>query len=387
MALKKRHAKRLRQIGGWLLALVILVFVAEWVSRGMQDKLLDSKSNSLIAFDPATGYTLKPHAVADLQNPLGDRVVVDINSLGLRGREVASKRSKEFRLVGLGDSFTAALPVAVGDTYLKQLEKTIESASSSGTVYHVINAGIPGYNLEQASRLLAKLGETLDPDLVLLGLYVGDDIRDYAQETGLPVPGKGFLQKKSYLYHGLRRTYHRIRGGGPGDADPDPSEIAGWKAVLEQYGESPEDGQVTHFVQAARRETPVYRSDRITDAEWSATEMMLGEIRDRANELGAETVISLLPTKRQVLESEWVKTVELLGLSPGEYDLDRPQRELAAITSRLGIPTVDLLPVFRSAMPPDSLYWTGYPHWTPAAHALAAETIHQFLAHEDLLRP
>ncbi len=387
MAMKKRHAKRLRQIGGWLLALVILVFVAEWVSRGMQDKLLDSKSNPLVAFDPATGYTLKPHAVADLQNPVGDRVVVDINSLGLRGREVASKRSREFRIVGLGDTFTAALPVAVGDTYLKQLEKTIESASSSSTVVHAINAGIPGYNLEQESCLLAKLGEALDPDLVLVGLYVADDIREYGQEIGLPVPGKGFLQKKSYLYHGLRRAYHRIRGGGPGGADPDAPKMAAWKSTFERYGESPDDEQITRFVQLARRETPVYRSDGISDAEWSGTEMMLGEIRDRADKLGARTVIALVPTKRQILENEWAKTVELLNLSPGEYDLDRPQRELVPILSRVGIPTIDLLPVFRSALSPDSLYWTGYPHWTPVAHRLAAETIYEFLAHEDLLRP
>ena len=379
MALRKRHVKRLRAAGGYLLALIIIIFIAEWVARGMQDKLLDPKSNPLIAFHPTAGYTLKPHVAMDLENPSGDRVVIDINSLGLRDREITSKRTREFRIVGLGDTFTAAIPVGAGNTYLKQLEKRIESASSSGDAYHVINAGIPGYNLEQEFHLLEELGKTLEPDLLLLGLYVGDDVRDYGREAGLPIPGKRFLRSKSYLYHGLRRAYHKIRGGGSGDEDPDASKIAGWKAILERYGESPEDEQITRFVQVARRETPVYRSDGITDADWSATETMLGEIRDRASQLGAE--------KRQVVETEWAKTVGLLDLDATEYDLDRPQKMLIPITSRLGIPTIDLLPVFRSASSPDSLYWTGDPHWTPAAHALAAEKIYEFLAHEDLLKP
>ncbi len=387
MALKKRHAKRLRQIGGWLLFVIILVFVAEWISRGMQDKLLDPTSHPLLAFEPMTGYTLKPHAVVDLESPAGEWIVVDINSLGIRDREIASKRKNEFRILGLGDALTAALPVSADDTFLKKMEERLVSDSPSGRTDHVINAGVPGYGLRQESRLLGKIGKRLEPNVVLLGFDVGDDIQGYDRKSGLPIPGKSFLQNRSFLYHGLRRAYHRIRGGRPAPEETDPAETARLREILARYGYSFEEDRISHYVEAARDEVRLYRKEGIPDEEWNATADALARIRDETRELGAKMVIALLPTKRQVLPSEWQMTVEILGLDAGMYDRDLPQKKLGRMAAEMGIPAIDLLPVFRSASNPDSLYWPGYPYWTPAAHALAAGTIYDFLAHEDLLKP
>ena len=222
---------------------------------------------------------------------------------------------------------------------------------------------------------------------MLIGLYVGDDIREYRRKTGLPVPGKGFLQKKSYLYHGLRRAYHRIRGGGPETPVADPEDTRRWTEIFERYGERMEEDAMAHFVSAARSEIPVYAGGEGSKIQWSATEAVIRDIRDQAGLVGANTAMILLPTKRQVLRSEWEMTVELLRIDPGAYDLDGPQRRLMETAGRLEIPVLDLLPVFRSAPEPDSLYWPWHSHWRPAAHALAADAIYEFLAHEDLLKP
>jgi hypothetical protein len=385
MASRKRVLKRLRQIGGYLLAVIIIVLIAEWVSRGMQDKLLDPREYPVRAFDPFVGYTFKPYLATDIENPAGERVVIDINSLGLRDREITVKGRSEIRIVGVGDGLTAATTVSLSNTYLKQIERMAQDEAGADRILRVINGAVDGYNLEQVCGLLMKLGEQLDPDVVLLGLHVGDDIRDYGKRQGLALPGKKSLRKKSYLYHLLQCWYQKIKSRKP-DVAPDPAELKAWRDVLTRYEESPEDDALIRYVRGAKREVLLYHRDGIPETSRSMTQDVLGEILKCTETRGAKLVLALLPTKRQVLPREWEKTTELLDLEADDYDLDQPQEVLFDIASDLQIPAVDLLPAFRDHPTRDSLYWQGYRYWTPEAHRLAAEVIYDFLVRGGLLQ-
>ena len=95
---------------------------------------------------------------------------------------------------------------------------------------------------------------------------------------------------------------------------------------------------------------------------------------------GAKLVVVILPTKLQVVPMGLVEVSAILDLDTEGFDLSQPQRVLLEITDRLEIPTVDLLPAFRSHPSPESLYFPWYRYWNETGHRLAAEEIHGFLA-------
>ena len=98
-------------------------------------------------------------------------VAVRTNSQGFRDREYPPKASS-FRILGLGDSFTFGFGVEEGESFLA----LVEDGLRDGAV-EVINGGLVGGGPESAARLLEVEGPRLEPDLVVLGFYAGNDAR------------------------------------------------------------------------------------------------------------------------------------------------------------------------------------------------------------------
>ena len=100
---------------------------------------------------------------------------VHVNSLGYRDDEILrQKRPDEYRVLGLGDSFTFALGVRFEDLWVQQLERALAALLSPSRSAQVINAGVAGYNTRQELILLDTEGWLLDPDLVVVGFYWND---------------------------------------------------------------------------------------------------------------------------------------------------------------------------------------------------------------------
>ncbi len=91
-----------------------------------------------------------------------------INSLGLRGEEVKSHKTKR-RILTLGNSCTFGWGVSYQDTYAQQLESLLNG------VYEVINGGIPGYSSFQGRRFFEKELIGLQPDIVCI-LFAWNDL-------------------------------------------------------------------------------------------------------------------------------------------------------------------------------------------------------------------
>ncbi len=90
-----------------------------------------------------------------------------INSLGLRGEEVASHKTRG-RILTLGNSCTFGWGVAYEDTYAQQLESLLNGA------YEVVNCGVPGYSSFQGRCFFANELARLQPDIILI-LFAWND--------------------------------------------------------------------------------------------------------------------------------------------------------------------------------------------------------------------
>lgn len=122
-----------------------------------------------LAADARRGYRLTP-GLRDFDFH-GTQLSTD--AIGARGtREYAVPRaSGATRIVALGDSFTFGEGVGDDDTWPAQLERSLASAE-------VVNLGAPAYAHDQMYFALEDVGVALEPDVVILGFYPNDLMRD-----------------------------------------------------------------------------------------------------------------------------------------------------------------------------------------------------------------
>lgn len=122
-------------------------------------------------------FTLKRNyrgTAPSMEQPNGI-VQVTTNSLGLRAKETTvEKPAGTKRILVLGDSYTFGVYVGDRETYSAVLEELLRG---DGLNVEVINAGYAtGWDTDHQYCWLVNRGLAFDPDVVILGFFVGNDI-------------------------------------------------------------------------------------------------------------------------------------------------------------------------------------------------------------------
>jgi lysophospholipase L1-like esterase len=93
---------------------------------------------------------------------------ISINRLGFRGREIAREKGNAYRIVALGESTTFGCTLGPEDKpWPELLEQMIQQRLKPGRPVEVINAGVPGYTLEDNLHRLARDVLPLKPDMII----------------------------------------------------------------------------------------------------------------------------------------------------------------------------------------------------------------------------
>ena len=90
---------------------------------------------------------------------------VQINSLGLRGPEVAELPPGGVRILFTGDSVLAGFEVEYDETFVARLSKSL--TRELGYPVQAINAGVRGYGTDQSYLYYRERGHKLKPDVVV----------------------------------------------------------------------------------------------------------------------------------------------------------------------------------------------------------------------------
>ncbi len=94
--------------------------------------------------------------------------VLSVNSLGFRGKEFPREKGNAYRIVALGESTTFGITLTPGDqTWPELLEQMIRQRLKLGRPVQIINAGIPGYRLDQSLERFRRDILPLKPDMVI----------------------------------------------------------------------------------------------------------------------------------------------------------------------------------------------------------------------------
>ncbi len=120
---------------------------------------------------PGVPYLLKPEL--DVEWGQGR---VRGNSMGLRDRREPGTAKTGRRILAIGDSLTFGFGAGENDTYPRWMERIVNHdtlVSNAGRI-EVINAGMNGFNLADASALLPSLIERYQPDMIVWFIISND---------------------------------------------------------------------------------------------------------------------------------------------------------------------------------------------------------------------
>jgi lysophospholipase L1-like esterase len=401
----------------------------------------------LYVLDSAAGYRMRPDTCVRLATAEYDGVL-RTNAQGLVGPLVSpSKPPDEFRIVVLGDSYTVGGQVPYERTFPAILEQRLRAAGCPRV--RVINAGVGGYTTFNEAGLLREHLAELQPDLVVVAAFLGNDVSENVLATAAgyriaPEHPKGMTwgQPAAALVDDSGGWFARNGRGAAatmpppwepnqplprpvGNLVPSPSRSVtsaspfSPDAALRRVARALWDGArsqslllgklfgvpIDPSVTTAPGETPLAVQEKMLnltsfewtilrtpprtywiDVAWPLFGRYLSELRDTASSADAATVLLAIPEMAQFDEQMHARAMYEFRFRDDEVDWDLPQRQLALQATQVGIPELDLLPLFRLRADRAQLYLRQDTHFSALGRQITADALASFIRDRGLIR-
>ena len=340
--------------------------------------------------DETLHHVLQPDALSEIYTD-EFHYLQRVNSLGLRGSEVAPQKSAGVcRILMLGDSFTMGTGVCDSETFSAVLQdKWNHGAVASGACpVEVLNAGVESFSPILCYLQLKKLQAVLKPDIVILNFDVSDLLQEMAYrkltrfaENGEILGVSGFQSEsdgasldsikriRSWIRRHLVLTRVLV------------SWLDGWQKrsaqlTVDDTVRTPHTDLLGHTLESDT-------ADR--DRQWASVFDSIRRIKAYCESLGTPLVMTLYPWGHQVSEREWV-TGRSSFVRAGARISDRSVKRVESFAAAEGIPVLNTYTAFREYRGEERLYHMRDMHWTAAGHRLMAQQLQDFLQDRLLCR-
>ena len=343
-------------------------------------------------------HSLVPNRVCRATNDEFD-VEYRVNSLGLRDVEFPEKKSEtEKRILFMGDSFTEGSGVSLGDTMVKQSQELLKQVVKESDIL-AINAGFGAYSPLLESLYLQYRGINLDPDLVVVNLFMNDfnDDRSYLQKAHFGPDGQvesvyvelkqhfptwliRYLDGRSFSYYVFKQQERRLW------------KLKG-KFVAWIRRQSPPDyaktgvefdpGNPDRDPFAITRDIP---QETFADL-FRPTGAILQQIKQYLDQRGIPLIVVVIPAGHQVGSTQWVSGRLSMHLTESLFS-DRIIEEFAAFSQESGVTVLDLTSGLRAYLhnhQDAKLYFDSDGHFTPLGQQVAAELFVEFVSRQSVL--
>ncbi len=304
--------------------------------------------------------------------------LIETNSAGMRDHEHNLDKSPGvYRVLVLGDSFMEANQVKFEDAFVTVLEQRLRDAA--GRPIEVVNASVSGWGTDDELTYLMREGIRYRPDLVLVAMTLHNDVADNLVEeyhafrngqieqrpiTMVPWPSYILLKVKEWMAshsHLYFVVYHASK--------------ANWVST--------EARKLQSHVGSLLLRVP---NERIRTG-WEMTRQLLQKMKETADTINAQVVVTLLPLSVQVYPETLPDFLASDGLKEADIELFKPQEMMKSIGENIGISIIDLYPVFRDTKAKCScaLFVQNDGHWNKLGHQIAAEEAARGLLHAGLI--
>ena len=350
-----------------LLELTFQCFPAKYFQRQTMYRLYES--------DEYIPFRLRKNANA-VHQTAEFKYHVETNDVGMRDRDTKYDRDSR-RILALGDSFTFGHGVEWDEVYVHRLERR--------TGYDILNAGqASGYGTDTQYLYLKHKGLDFDPDIVLVGLFVFNDISEinsvsewHDVKDGLPgriTTDKYYMvaRKKSWKtpIENLAR-YSRILS------------VAMEKAAVLRYQNLSKEGAKAEIEHRFKDNFGFFRkemSPEVQDSFEKWKRCVLG-MKRLCDERGIRLIFAVFPMEIQIYPESF-ELYRSFGQSMTEEEMkaNLPQKRILRFLNQHGIESIDLLPAFKgSEYTFDDVYYKLDRHWKPLGHSIVADEIARYL--------
>jgi hypothetical protein len=281
------------------------------------------------------------------------------NRLGYPGADFErDKRPGVFRMAALGDSFAVGPAAPFADNFLTLLEKALPDTE-------VYNFGVSGTGPREYRAILRRDVWTYQPDLVLVCVFVGNDITE-----SLATP-RHMDPRRHAVYLLLTRGWRlaRERWWRSGETSrTGPARLAGATAGLSE--------ESFREVEARRLEVCLHPPPPALERKWQRALDDLQAIIDDCREHDVPLRFVLIPDEFQVNPVVLADALPAATVDPHGLDLVWPQRRLLAFCAEREVACLDLMPAFAGV--PDT-YAPHDTHWNVHGNRLAAAELARWL--------
>ncbi len=314
---------------------------------------------------------------------------IKINSDGLRDEEHSEIKPKDvWRIAILGDSYAEALQVDLDETFWSIMEnELVECPKFSSKKVEAINFGVSGYGTGQQLITLRKKVWKYEPDMVLLAVTTGNDIRNNSKKlepkkmrpffnrdgnklvldnsfTDLLKPSwlEFFMDKakKFRLYQMMRYVQLAINNGSD-ELDEATENNSFQEMGLDKHVFAPP-------------------KDEIWIDAWWITEKLISQMHKEVVDNGSKFFVVSLTSGIQVNPDPLAR--EDFAAALGVEDLSYPDKRLAALSELEGFSFLSLLEPFIDYADLKKEFLHGFSnaklgtgHWNQRGHELAGSLI------------
>jgi len=374
--MKKKH---ILNILTFIATVLILFILLEFSLRIFYPQILlkrDHIEASIPMFQKGENipWQLKPLTETRQRDIFGEYdVPIRINNLGLRDKDYDEELNSDIKkILLLGDSMTFGYGVEQEQSYPKTLEKLL------GDYYFVINSGVGGYSPDVEYIYLKEKGLKLNPDVVILGLYVGNDITDLEFNNWIRLDEKD-LPKKISSNQFYVDDQNRLRTKGDENViKNNPFPILYGINVFLSYKSHAyiffKERLKSLFYKLTGQEESIQKTiygnyyNKDLELSWKKVEAILVEMNLLVKEKDKYFVIILIPSRDQFQEEK-----------DNTYNFTNPNKRLMAFGKENNLIMIDLLPYFKGEDDPRDFYYKKDVHLNKEGHRFLAEKIYEKL--------
>lgn len=393
---------------GGLLAMYLSVGATLFVAEIALRPILGPRYFGVFELDPDALYKLAPNTsrAYNRQSIMEEGYITyQINSHGFRGEEL--RRSEEGkRVVVYGDSFIHAEFSSLNDSFTEQLEQQL--SKKNDRQIEVVNAGVAGYGPDQIVRRMEKELEWLQPDLVIAGIFVGNDFGDLVRNklyrlnenddlrineyvVSDDILRKMALSRGELLLKKILRSV--IRNLKPVDEAPERDNQ--WKLASIERGLEQNTREFKEFIggdnEVVELASDPYNGDvSMTPDSPSAVykRKLMARVTEKMKSVAADNDVPLLlmiiPHPMDVLGGKHDSGSVDQQKYP-QYNPETLTDTMQAIADKYDINAVNLFDVFRQQDANRLYFRGGDDHWNEQGQRLAAEFVAQYVITHALL--
>lgn len=380
------------------LGIIIPLIGAEFALRA-----INYERPAFFTYDNDRGFGLRP-GVKGYWTQEG-KGWIEINQSGYRDKQIKSiPKESTLRIAVVGDSFTESLQVNDNESWPRLAETQINSSPnckitkrhSNGVEIINLGTSATGTGLQLISW--KRDGIILKPNIVLLMMFLGNDIHDNlpvkkSDRAVISLDQKGNIFIDYSFRKNLRSKLSQSSIGKILDFLIVHSRVFQLvnegKNFLARYLENPHKNSNIESKRNMSYNEKLYTNSSSLSPGWVMTNRILKEFKSSVESTGARLVIASTSTPEQVWpDNNWRKRQTTYK----NFDWNKPEKKLKTIAISLKLPYLPLTPPLRNHADKHKSYLHGFKspllghgHWNLLGHKLAANYITSWLCNMEYL--